>query len=326
MAKIIENPKTYSGEELSSIFFRPMLTGPDAKELGIKIMYNMPVPTTISFWERSTDVLKNYKSGWTGSDKSKKYQKKIDLNKVKAELGFSAEDYFSMVFEKLTGNPEVNMEDLSGTHLEEAETNLFKEAIRESIRATMWVGNTKRTEGHNTFDGIIRKITDDIENNGEDNITEIPVPDFSSGDTAEKLLKNMWDEAPAFLRQLRSKGELVFLVTTDIYDNYEETLDNYMLENSYLSMQNGRSELKYKGIPVVDAQISSYLKMYSDMPESFAVLTDRNNIALAVNTADYPGMEIKMWYNPDQMENRQRAVFMAGCDYLLPELLVVSYR
>ncbi len=28
-----------------------------------------------------------------------------------------------------------------------------------------------------------------------------------------------------------------------------------------------------------------------------------------------------MWYNPDQMENRQRAVFMAGCD-VLDELLV----
>jgi hypothetical protein len=32
-----------------------------------------------------------------------------------------------------------------------------------------------------------------------------------------------------------------------------------------------------------------------------------------------------MWYNPDQMENRQRAVFMAGCDYLLPELMSYAH-
>lgn len=32
-----------------------------------------------------------------------------------------------------------------------------------------------------------------------------------------------------------------------------------------------------------------------------------------------------MWYNPDLMENRQRAVFMAGCDYLLPELISLAY-
>ena len=51
MAKI-ENPKTYTGRDLETIFFRPMLTGPDAAALGIKIMYNMPVPTTLQFWKR----------------------------------------------------------------------------------------------------------------------------------------------------------------------------------------------------------------------------------------------------------------------------------
>ena len=35
---------------------------------------------------------------------------------------------------------------------------------------------------------------------------------------------------------------------------------------------------------------------------------------LAGITADFPGNEIRMWYTPDEMENRQRAVFMAGCD------------
>lgn len=60
------------------------------------------------------------------------------------------------------------------------------------------------------------------------------------------------------------------------------------------------------------------------MPQSFAILTDKRNMALAVNTADFPGNEVRMWYNPDEMENRQRAIFMAGADYLLPELLTVA--
>ena len=45
---------------------------------------------------------------------------------------------------------------------------------------------------------------------------------------------------------------------------------------------------------------------------------------MAVNTSDFPGTEVRMWYNPDEMENRQRAIFMAGCDYLLPELIVIA--
>ncbi|MCD8185530.1 MAG: hypothetical protein LUD68_03470 [Rikenellaceae bacterium] len=60
------------------------------------------------------------------------------------------------------------------------------------------------------------------------------------------------------------------------------------------------------------------------MPETYALLTESRNLALAVNTQNFPGMEVRMWYNPDEMENRQRAVFMAGCDYLLPELIVAA--
>jgi hypothetical protein len=33
-----------------------------------------------------------------------------------------------------------------------------------------------------------------------------------------------------------------------------------------------------------------------------------------------------MWYNPDEMENRQRAVFMVGCEILDEELLVFANK
>ena len=139
MSKLIENPKTYSGRELETIFFRPMLTGPDALDLGIKVMYNMPVPTTLNFWRRSGDILQPYGAGWNGSKAADRYQKSIDMSKVKAEIAYSAADYFSMVYELITNRADVNMDDLSGTELEAAETELFRQAIAESIRATMWL-------------------------------------------------------------------------------------------------------------------------------------------------------------------------------------------
>ena len=129
MAKI-ENPKSYTGRDLETIFFRPMLTGPDAASLGIKIMYNMPVPTTLQFWKRAGDILQKYTaSGWNGGSAATKYQKSIQLSKVKAEVGYSADDYFNMVYELITNRSDVNLDDLSGTELEAAESALFKEAI-----------------------------------------------------------------------------------------------------------------------------------------------------------------------------------------------------
>lgn len=56
----IEDAKTYRGKDLETIFFRPMLTGPSAQELGIRILYNMPVPTTVQLWEGQRDILQKY--------------------------------------------------------------------------------------------------------------------------------------------------------------------------------------------------------------------------------------------------------------------------
>ncbi|MBQ4278564.1 MAG: hypothetical protein IJC16_01240 [Rikenellaceae bacterium] len=322
MAKI-EQAKTYTGRDLETVFFRPMLSGPDARELGIRIMYNMPVPTTLQFWKRGGDILQKYaSSGWNGGTPADKYSKTIGLARVKAELGYAADDYFSMVYEQITNRPDVNMDDLSGTELEEAETALFREAISESIRATMWLGDTSRASGLNTFDGFVKRMMADIKA-GE---TQIKSFNPATGDTAEKTLKTLWDNAPEVLKAFKPQGNLVYLVTSDIYAKYEDELDNVALEAAYLAKQNGRERLSYRGIPVIDIQIGGYLSSYDDMPQSFALLTDRRNLALAVNTSDFPGTEIRMWYNPDLMENRQRAVFMAGCDYLLPELISLAYE
>ena len=77
----IESIKSYSGQQLDTIFFRPMLTGSNAEQLGIKVMYNMPVPTTLHFWKRDGNILRRYSSsGWTGGVPADKYQKQIMLH------------------------------------------------------------------------------------------------------------------------------------------------------------------------------------------------------------------------------------------------------
>lgn len=88
---------------------------------------------------------------------------------------------------------------------------------------------------------------------------------------------------------------------------------------------NGRPQLAYHGIPIVDVRMGSYLANTS-LHQSFAMLTDRRNLVMAVNTASMPGNEVRMWYNPDEMENRQRAVFMAGCLLLDEELITYAYK
>ena len=47
----LENSKQYTGSDLENIFFRPMLTGESAQDLGVRVLYNMPQPTHVQLWD-----------------------------------------------------------------------------------------------------------------------------------------------------------------------------------------------------------------------------------------------------------------------------------
>ena len=62
MSNIIVNPKNYTGNELETIFFRPLLSGPSAENLGIRVLYNMPIPTVVQVWDHTGNVLSPYEA------------------------------------------------------------------------------------------------------------------------------------------------------------------------------------------------------------------------------------------------------------------------
>ena len=324
----IENAKTYTGRDLETIFFRPMLSGQSALDLGVRILYNMPAPTTVQLWERSGDILQQYTAaGWTGGDPARKLQKTIDMSKVKAELGYSAADYFSMIYELITNRADVNMDDLTGTELEQAETELFKRAIAESLRVTMWIGDKEAGAGteYATFNGFIKRIYELLVENKITAAKTYAAADLEEAAAAVDIFDAAWTEAAEELTDLKPDGQLVYFVTSDLYYAYEKYLDSKGADAAYADAMNGRRTLAYHGIPVVDVRLGSYLGATS-FRQSFVMLTDRRNLVLAVNTADMPGNEVRMWYNPDEMENRQRAVFMAGTQILDEALISFAYK
>lgn len=321
----LENVKQYTGSDLETIFFRPMLTGPSALDLGVRVLYNLPTPTTVHLWDGQRNILQQYNAaGWTGGAPAAKYQKTIALKRVKAELGFSASDYFSLVYEKIAARADVNLDDLTGSELEQAETALFKQAVAENIRATMWVGDSAAASGYNTFDGFLKTIKAGCDGEAFYNAV-YQKADMTAPEKVVELFDDLWQHAPSRLQDVKSEGQLVLFVTSDLYYSYEKYLDAKGADAAYSGTVDGRQGLAYHGIPVVDVRLANYL-VGTSLHQSFCLLTDRRNLVLAVNTADFPGNEVRMWYNPDQMENRQRAVFMAGCDILDETLLAYAYR
>ena len=86
---LIENPKVYSNTEVDSIFFRPSFCGKSAEDMGIHVIYNMPMPTTVQVFANKRRVLEPFESGWSGSATNKPMQVTIAMNRVKAS-GFTS--------------------------------------------------------------------------------------------------------------------------------------------------------------------------------------------------------------------------------------------
>ena len=318
---LIENPKIYTGTEAENIFFRPSFCGESAKDLGIRVIYNMPMPTTVQVWEQPGHVLQKFTNGWNGGSNATKFQKEIAMRKVKAEMCFAAEDYFSMVYEKIVNSSDVNMGDLTGTELEKAETELFRKAIAEAVRATMWLGDESgEISNLKTFNGFFRSILNSFAS--EEDVIAKAIEDPEELPTATEMFATCWKDATTELHNLRSDGQLVYFVSPDIYNKYIEELDSKGTDSAYLDTINGHQTLYYHGIPIIEVPLGVYaIKKFS----SFCLLTDRRNMVLALNTADMPENEVRMWYNPDQMENRQRAVFLAGAEVIDQRLVSLYY-
>ena len=325
MSSIIVNPKNYSGHELDTIFFRPLLTGPSAESLGIRILYNMPMPTVVQIWDRKGNVLSPFDQAtdWEGGVKTTHYQKTIPMARVKAENAFAASDYFSTIFELITNRADVNMEDLSGTELEAAETELFRKAIAASIAMGLWLGDTSGSykSGYTAFDGILKLITERSADDLNEKVTNL------STQLEQKSVVELFDQiieaASPRMRGLYGEGQTALFVSSGIYRLYEKWLDENHSAAAYTDIQTGRQTLMYHGFPLVEVNLEPSISS-STFSKEFIIFTDRRNIVLAVNTADTPGSEVRMWYNPDEMENRQRAVFSIGVE-LLDDALTSVY-
>ena len=312
---IIENQKNYCFQEAEQVFFRPTFCGKSIEEMGVRVIYNLPVPTIAYLFSQQNGVLKAFSSGWQGGEACVKEQVEISMNKVKAESAYSAEEYFNTVFELVTNSADVNIGDLTGTDLEKAETELFRRAIAEGIYSTMWLGDTSSTiSSLSTFNGFFRHIGDNAAMLGED--SHLQYLDEDPGMSATQYLARAWSDASPALRALASEGQLAYYVSSDFYDAYQRELDDKMC-GGYQDMQVGRPRLYYHGIPIIEVPLAKY----ESSIKTFCLLSDRRNLVLAINTKDTPENEVRMWYNPDEMENRQRAVFLAGTAVIDQDLM-----
>ena len=102
-----------------------------------------------------------------------------------------------MIYELITNRADVNMDDLTGTELEQAETELFKRAIAESLRVTMWIGDKEAGAGteYATFNGFIKRIYELLVENKITAAKTYAAADLERGRSGRRYLRRRMDRS-----------------------------------------------------------------------------------------------------------------------------------
>ena len=139
--------------------------------------------------------------------------------------------------------------------------------------------------------------------------------------------KAMWAGMPEVLRSYRNSGELRFMVTSSLYDNYTETIEALNgSEAAYTTLLDGRRVLSFRGVTTIERPewgVHIDEDFGSEQPHRALLTIPRNLVVGTDGMSD--DTNIEMWYEKKTQENYFRAEYKAGTQYIHDELIVAAY-
>jgi len=162
------------------------------------------------------------------------------------------------------------------------------------------------------------------------NVTTAAVAATSlANNDAQTLMKSAWDARPAIMRTM-AKKDLVYLVTSDLWDNYEDTLQGngtIVVDSQRSAGINGIAENQMiaNGIEMVQMPLDSVIDAYfGGYAPSRVILTLRSNIAPIYSTSNSTA-DMALWFEKKDNANLSRIQGEFGMNLWLPEYMVVVY-
>ena len=340
----------WDGRENEKINFRPLFMGKLPTELGIRVILAVKSKVKLNFFGNLRKVLMPYTKGFQGGVLAPKLQKVLTLSEFKAEASYDKHDYSDMIFNEITNRGGTYQNDIEGTPVIDAERKIFFDAVRDDVIRNFWLGDEEKLHlsagtypngtpfaigdpdlFYNQQDGLLTKLINESSTTAvpgvDDKVLKIVMPTTLVTDSAEATMNTMYRKAPKVLTRMKTKGELKFYATAGFIENYEDTLRSSDLESSRTAKIDGIERYTFNGVQIIPLDIDDYIAQ--DFPESFpkefCILTVPDNLCLVLNTQS-KFSETKFWFNNDENENRQRTQFEFGADYILPELVVISFK
>lgn len=329
---------TYAGEEfISELFYKPQEGSQAVAEIyrvmpNIKVKRNLYLPGTLQ------NIVKKYSScGFSAAGGTMTITDKVlDVEKLKVNLELCVNEFDDTFIEEQmkTG---VDINDMTGTVIEEITLRKVAEGIKEDIGRVAWFGSdASGSTNYDWFDGWIQLGIDDSTNLGQfvDMSTISGVENTSTGVLESggslALLRNMWENQSKVLRQM-PKASKKFYVTSTVYDNLITSYEDTNSSLGLTKLTDGSETLMFRGVEVVevtgwDTQLADANNpQASTIGDNLVVYTMPQNLVIGTDVSD-PAAQLKVRSNDDDDEQLKIiSKFKMGVQIVHPELMSIAY-
>ena len=263
--------------------------------------------------------------------------KTISTEKIKANLELCVEEFIDTVWSE-TLKRGVDINDLSGTDIDTMVREQVVKATRSDLHRLAWFASDATSSGAdwNAFDGWIQLFIDNSAAiNTDSTFFDLSTQGFedSSGivaDGAQNAFEKLYEEAGAELLAMPNK---VFYVSRGIKDNYLKSLEDQNNSVGQSNLENGVSNITYRGIPVVEVpewQVNlddTTNPQNSVVGSHLIVFTTPDNLVIGTDTVSAGGTmnQFKFRYNDDDDEKLKIIAKMKlGAQYVHESLVGVA--
>jgi|10_taG_2_1085330.scaffolds.fasta_scaffold04364_2 hypothetical protein len=324
---------TYNGREfLTELFYKPQEGGQDV--FGIYKIMQVVDKTNLYIPGNLSKILRKYTTcGFSQVGSLAISDRTISTAKVKVNLEECEDAFDGTVFEEAIKQG-VEIDDLRGTVVEDILRTSLLKALGSDIPRICWFGvDGASSSDYDQFDGWVHLIGDVSGSVGQylDMNTDANIESGGAmvADGAITLFRSMYENQSKTLRAVDRSGKK-FYVTSTIMDNYLTTLEDTQNERGQLSLEDGTTVVKFRGIEVVEVKGWDTALADTDNPNkagigaNMCVFTTPDNLIVGCDVLS-PANEVKVWFSEDDEVLRMKSKFKLGTQILHPELISFAY-
>ena len=325
---------TYAGKELlTEIFYAPQAEGASQNPFDLhRVMSDVKTKTNIYTVGALSNIIQSDTGcGFSASGTVAITDKVIEPYRLKINVE-QCEDAFTQTIFAEAQKSGVDRADITGTIVSEMDINAVSRGMRDDLIKVAWFSDVASAHA---FYGNIKGYWQLFLDSGFTGYTldlntsaTYESGDVLATDGAYAALKNLYTNMPAAMRSI--KGDLVAYVTSSVYDNLLSTVEQTGTDSGLTRIQDGISQLKFRGIPVVDmslwdASLADGANVMTGQIGSNAIcITTPDNLVIGTDVTD-PNSELSVWYEKKDEKYYVSSKFLFGCQIVFDELVVAAY-